>query len=301
MNIERSRHRNLKFTGKNILNYCIFMGPSIIFFTFLFLIPLIQEIFYSFTDWNGINQEFSFQGLYQYGRVLKDKDYWYSMVFTLKFSFYVVLFANLIGFIWAYLLSKDIPLRNMWRALIYLPRILGGVVLGYLWRFIFQEVFVQFGEWSGISWFSQPWFTTTSSSFWALVIVMVWSLSGYLMVIYNAGFSALENTYIEAARIDGANGFQILFRVIIPLMMPSITRCLFIAINWAMLLYDTNISLTNGNPFRSSEGVTMNIYATAFKSNQMAFGAAKSMIFVLIIIAISLTQVKLTSRKEVQQ
>ncbi len=286
---------------KNILNYVIFMGPSILFFTVLFLIPLFTEIVFAFTDWNGIDRGFNWVGLYQFKRVLQDDQYWYSMWFTIKFSFFVVIFSNLLGFFWAYLLSRRIPLANLWKALIYLPRILGGVVLGYLWRFIFQEVFVQFGEATGWSWFSQMWFTTASSSFWALVIVMTWTLSGYLMVIYNAGFSAIDDTFIEAATIDGASKPQILFKVIIPLLMPSITRCLFIAINWAMLLYDTNLSLTNGNPFRLSEGVTMNIYSTAFQTNQMTFGAAKSFIFVLILVVISLTQVKLTSSREVQQ
>ncbi len=130
---------------------------------------------------------------------------------------------------------------------------------------------------------------------------MTWTLSGYLMIIYGAGFSAIDSSYIEAATIDGASKRQILFRITIPMLMSSITRCMFIAINWAMLLYDTNISLTNGNPYRTSEGVTMNIYATAFKSNQMAFGAAKSVIFIVILVIISFAQVGLTSRREVEQ
>ncbi len=181
-----------------------------------------------------------------------------------------------------------------------MPRIVGGVILGFLWRFIFQNVFVQFGDWSGISWFSQAWFTTPESSFWALVIVMSWTLSGYLMLIYGAGFSSIDDTYVEAGRIDGASSPQIMLRIRIPMLYSTITRCLFIAINWAMLLYDTNISLTNGNPFRSSEGVTMNIYATAFKSNQMAFGAAKSVIFIFVVGIISFGQFALTSRREVE-
>ncbi len=126
------------------------------------------------------------------------------------------------------------------------------------------------------------------------------TLSGYLMIIYGAGFASIPSDYIEVARIDGASPLQILFKITIPMLTATITRCLFIAINWAMLLYDTNISLTNGNPFRSSEGVTMNIYATAFKSDQMAFGAAKSVIFILIVGAISFGQFALTSRKEVE-
>ena len=156
------------------------------------------------------------------------------------------------------------------------------------------------GQLTGVDWFSQMWFTTASSSFWALVIVMTWTLSGYLMLIYSAGFTAIDATYYEAATIDGASKWQQLRCITLPLLRSTFTRCLFIAINWAMLLYDTNISLTDGNPFRTSEGITMNIYESAFRSNQMAYGAAKSVTFIIILVIISFAQVKLTSRKEVE-
>lgn len=297
---EKNTQYHHKFKYRQIPDYLLFMGPSVVLFTALFLIPLVGEIFYSFTDWDGVSARFSLVGFYNYIRVFKDKTYWTSMWFTLKFSFFVVVISNLLAFGWAYILAKDIPLRNFWRALIYVPRIIGGVILGFLWRFIFQNVFVQFGQVSGLTWFSQNWFTTPESSFQALVIVMSWTLSGYLMIIYGAGFAAIPSDYTEVAKIDGASPLQILFKITIPLLTATITRCLFIAINWAMLLYDTNISLTNGNPFRSSEGVTMNIYATAFKSDQMAFGAAKSVIFILMVGAVSFGQFAATSRKEVE-
>ena len=258
---------------KNVLTEikgsAIFLGPTMLLFTLLFLIPLVSEIFYSFTNWNGIDPTFKFIGLKNYLRTVKDATYWTSFWFTIKFSIFVVVISNLIGFFWAYVLSGDIPYKNFWRALIYAPRIIGGVVLGFLWRFIFQNVFVQFGNWTGIKWFAQQWFTTPESSFWALVIVMTWSLSGYLMIIYNSGLAAISKDYYEAATVDGASKLTILKSITLPLLKGTTTRCLFIAINWAMLLYDTNISLTNGNPYRTSEGVMMNIYATAFRSNQI--------------------------------
>ena len=288
---------------KNVLTEikgsAIFLGPTMLLFTLLFLIPLVSEIFYSFTNWNGIDPTFKFIGLKNYLRTVKDATYWTSFWFTIKFSIFVVVISNLIGFFWAYVLSGDIPYKNFWRALIYAPRIIGGVVLGFLWRFIFQNVFVQFGNWTGIKWFAQQWFTTPESSFWALVIVMTWSLSGYLMIIYNSGLAAISKDYYEAATVDGASKFAILKSITLPLLKGTTTRCLFIAINWAMLLYDTNISLTNGNPYRTSEGVMMNIYATAFRSNQIAFGAAKSILFIIVLLVVSFGQMKLTSRNEV--
>ena len=288
---------------KNVLTEikgsAIFLGPTMLLFTLLFLIPLVSEIFYSFTNWNGIDPTFKFIGLKNYLRTVKDATYWTSFWFTIKFSIFVVVISNLIGFFWAYVLSGDIPYKNFWRALIYAPRIIGGVVRGFLWRFIFQNVFVQFGNWTGIKWFAQQWFTTPESSFWALVIVMTWSLSGYLMIIYNSGLAAISKDYYEAATVDGASKLTILKSITLPLLKGTTTRCLFIAINWAMLLYDTNISLTNGNPYRTSEGVMMNIYATAFRSNQIAFGAAKSILFIIVLLAVSFGQMKLTSRNEV--
>lgn len=288
---------------KNVLTEikgsAIFLGPTMLLFTLLFLIPLVSEIFYSFTNWNGIDPTFKFIGLKNYLRTVKDATYWTSFWFTIKFSIFVVVISNLIGFFWAYVLSGDIPYKNFWRALIYAPRIIGGVVLGFLWRFIFQNVFVQFGNWTGIKWFAQQWFTTPESSFWALVIVMTWSLSGYLMIIYNSGLAAISKDYYEAATVDGASKLTILKSITLPLLKGTTTRCLFIAINWAMLLYDTNISLTNGNPYRTSEGVMMNIYATAFRSNQIAFGAAKSILFIIVLLAVSFGQMKLTSKNEV--
>lgn len=292
--------RSLRRSRGGLKDYLVFMGPAMILFTLLFLIPLVLEFFYAFTNWNGIDATYKMVGIRNFRKAFRDDRFWTSLIFTIKFSICVVTFSNLIAFIWAYILSKNIPFRNVWRALIYIPRIIGGVILGYLWRFIFQNVFVQFGQWSGLTWFSQQWFTTQASSFWAMVIVMTWTLSGYLMIIYGAGFSAIDGTYYEAATIDGANKWQQLTNITLPLLRGTFTRCLFIAINWAMLLYDTNISLTAGNPYRMSEGITMNIYESAFRSNQMAYGAAKSVLFIVILVIISFSQIKLTSRNEVE-
>ena len=285
---------------KEFQYYFIFMGPAILLFSSLFVIPFFGEIYYSFTNWNGTDQTYGMVGINNYFRTFQDKGYWKSVWFTIRFSALSVLFSNLIAFCWAYILSKPIPFRNFWRAVIFLPRIIGGVVLGYLWRFIFQNAFVQFGQATGLSWFSQNWFTTPESSFTALVIVFTWTLSGYLMLIYSAGFASIPGDLQEAAIVDGASPLQVLKNVIIPMIMPSITQCLFIAINWTMLLYDTNISLTDGNPYRSSEGVTMNIYATAYRSNQIGYGAAKSCIFIIIIVAITMIQIYATSKREVE-
>ena len=283
------------------LDYVIFMAPALILFVVLCLTPFFQQIWYSFTNWNGIKADYDVLGVANYVKVFSDTKFWTSMWFTIKFAFFVTIFSNTIGFIWAYGLSKSIPMRNFMRAGFYMPKIVGGVILGFVWRFIFQNLFPVIGQLTGVDWFSQMWFTTAISSFWALVIVMTWSSSGYMMIIYLAGLTSVSTDYIEAAVVDGAKSRHILFKVILPLIMPSVTQGLFLSIVNSLRMYDLNISLTNGNPFRLSEAVTMNVYQTAFSSNQLGYGSAKAMILVIVIAVISLLQVALTSKKEVSQ
>ena len=283
------------------LDYVIFMAPELILFVVLCLTPFFQQIWYSFTNWNGIKADYDVVGVANYVKVFSDTKFWTSMWFTIKFAFFVTIFSNTIGFIWAYGLSKSIPMRNFMRAGFYMPKIVGGVILGFVWRFIFQNLFPVIGQLTGVDWFSQMWFTTASSSFWALVIVMTWSSSGYMMIIYLAGLTSVSTDYIEAAVVDGAKSRHILFKVILPLIMPSVTQGLFLSIVNSLRMYDLNISLTNGNPFRLSEAVTMNVYQTAFSSNQLGYGSAKAMILVFLFAVISLLQVALTSKKEVSQ
>ncbi len=297
MRITQKQKRRLCELG----DYAIFMLPALVLFVALCLTPFFQQIWYSFTNWDGIKSSYDFMGISNYVKVFNDAKYWTSMWFTLKFTFFVTIFTNLIGFFWAYGLSKDVPFRNFMRAGFYMPKIVGGVILGFVWRFIFQNLFPVLGELLGVEWFSQTWFATGESSFWALVIVMTWSQAGYMMIIYLAGLTSISDDYLEAARVDGARPHHVLLRIVLPLIMPSVTQCLFLSIVNCLRMYDLNISLTNGNPFRMSEAVTMNVYQTAFSSNQLGYGSAKAFVLVLIIALISICQVALTSRKEVTQ
>lgn len=297
MKISQGRKRRLVL----IKDYIVFMAPALILFIMLCLIPFFQQIWYSFTNWDGIKASSDFVGISNFVKVFNDAKYWTSMWFTLRFTFFVTLFTNVIGFLWAYGLSKNVPFRNFMRAGFYMPKIVGGVILGFVWRFIFQNLFPVLGELLGIPWLSQTWFATGTSSFWAMVIVMSWSMSGYMMIIYLAGLTSISDDYLEAATVDGAKQRHVLFQIVLPLIMHSITQCLFLSIVNCLRVYDLNISLTNGNPFRQSEAVTMNVYQTAFSANQLGYGSAKALILVAIIALISIAQVLITSRKEVQQ
>lgn len=288
--------KRLTFLG----NEALFLGVIVIAFIILKIIPFIYSITYSFTDWNGISSEIHFNGLSNYKNLLADKQFWNSMWFTAKFSVATLIGQNLIGFILAYFLIKPIRGRNIIRAGYYLPNVLGGLILGFIWRFIFLKIFPAIGKATKIGFFTQVWLGTPDTAYWGLLIVQIWSHMGYYMLLYVAGFMAIPNDCLESAKIDGAGKLNMLFSVEIPLLMPTITRCLFLSITTCFRVYNLNLALTSGGPFLSSEAVTMNIYRTAFTEDAMGYGSAKSLVLSLIVIIITFIQVGLTSKKEVE-
>lgn len=285
---------------KQIFYEVIFVAPTMFFFIIVKILPMLATVWYSLTSWNGISAVKDFVGIQNFIRLAEDKHYWYSLGFTLFFSLFSVIFANVLGFLVAYVLSKDIPGRNFLRAAFYLPYVLGGLVLGFVWKFIFLKFFPLLFQLTGISIFGLCWLGTTGTAFWAMVIVQTWSILGYMMLLYVAGISVIPVDVVESAKIDGASSIQIIFGIVLPLLMPTITRCLFISFLTCMKVYDVNLSLTDGNPYRSSESIAYNIYRTAFGENAMGYGCAKSLIFIMVILIISFIQIEMTSRKEVQ-
>lgn len=281
--------------------YLLFLAPAVILFLALEIVPLLLNIGYSLTNWDGISSKFSFVGLSNYVKLFTDDPrFWTSMVFTIKNSLVVVVFTNLLGLAFALGLSHRIPLRNFMRASFYIPKVVGGVILGFVWQFIFSNIFPAIGQMTGWHVFQLQWLGTPETSFWAMAIVQVWSSAGYMMIIYVAGLSAISNDYIEAAVLDGANSMQVLLHVKLPLIMPAITECLFLSLLNAMKVYDLNISLTGGGPYRTSEAITMNVFQTAFTESQMGYGAAKAFIMAVVVVAMTLLQVAITSKREVQ-
>lgn len=299
MNTAKSKAA-LRNKASFLLNEILFVGVILTCFVVIKLIPFLSSVGYSFTDWNGVTGAINFNGLGNFQKMLGDKQFWESLLFTLKFGAVTLVGTNFIGFALAYLLTKPIGVRNMLRAGYYIPNVLGGLILGFIWQFIFKKVIPALGAATGISLFQLVWLGTPATSFWALVIVEIWRVSGYYMLLYVAGFMAIPTDCLESARIDGAGSWKILTKVTIPLMMPTITRCLFLSIVSGFRIYTLNMALTDGGPYLSSEGITMNIYRTAFKENAMGYGSAKSLVFTVIVVVITSLQVYLTSRKEVE-
>ena len=276
----------------------VFCGVIVAMFLLMKIVPFFLSIGYAFTDWNGISGVVTFNGVQNFIRLLGDTQFWYSLRFTLAQCLVAVISANLFGFFLAYFLVKPLKARGLLRAGFYLPNVIGGLVLGFIWQFIFLKVFPAIGEVTGIGFFKLMWLGTPATAFWGLCIVQAWSFVGYYMLLYIAGFTALPSDCLESARVDGANARQTLFRIIVPLMRNTFTRCLFLSIVNSFKIYTVNMALTDGGPWGSSEGIAMNIYKTAFTENSMGYGSAKSLVFTTFVILFTALQLYLTSKGE---
>lgn len=232
--------------------------------------------------------------------MLKDTQFWSSLLLTFKYVIFVVIIVNVLAFAIAYLLTRGIKGQNFFRAGFFTPNLIGGLVLGYIWQFVFSRVFVGIGEATGWSLFESSWLSDPSLAFAALVLVSVWQLSGYMILIYVAGFMGLNQDVMEAASIDGATGWVKLKSIILPLMMSSITICLFLTLSRAFMVYDVNLSLTAGAPYGTTEMAAMHVYEKAFTSRQFGVGQAEALILFVIVAIISGIQVYLTKRQEVE-
>lgn len=291
------RSRKLSQFGQQLF----FVGPAVLFFTLVMIIPFVMGMYYSFTDWNGVSGQVTWVGFDNFKHIFSgDPDFWKSFGFTVRFTLLGVILTNLVGFFLAYFLTKPLKTRNVMRTVFFMPNVIGGLLLGFIWQFIFIKGFSTMGEMTGWSFFELPWLGDATTGFWAIVMVFVWQYSGYLMVIYIASLSNVSKEVLEAAEIDGASHFQILRSIIAPLIMPAVTVSLFLAISWSFKMFDLNLSLTKGGPFKSTESVALNIYNEAFLNNRYGLGTAKALLFFVIVAVITLIQVRVTKSKEVE-
>lgn len=279
----------------------VYIGPALLFFTITMIIPFAMGMYYSFTNWNGVSGNVEWVGFDNFIQIFKsDPNFASSFWFTTKFTIVGVILTNVVGFFLAYFLTKPLKARNWLRTIFFMPNVIGGLLLGFIWQFIFIKGFATLGDVTGIPFFQLPWLGDATTGFWGIIMVFVWQSSGYLMVIYIASITNVSKEVLEAAQIDGANRFQVLKSIIMPLVMPAITVCLFLAISWSFKMFDLNLSLTKGGPYRSTESLAMNVYNEAFLNNRYGLGTAKSLIFFLVVAAITLIQVRLTKSKEVE-
>ncbi|CAM3559309.1 carbohydrate ABC transporter permease [Marinicrinis lubricantis] len=277
-----------------------FVGPATILFAIMMIIPFGLGMYYSFTDWNGVAGTVNWVGLDNFKQIFSDDQFFDSFWFTARFTIVGVILVNLIGFFLAYFLTMKLRSRNFMRTIFFMPNVIGGLLLGFIWQFIFINGFSTIGELTGLSFFELPWLGTPQTGFWGIVLVFVWQYSGYLMVIYIAALSNVPKELTEAAEIDGASAIQRLRNITLPLIMPAITVSLFLAISWTFKMFDLNLALTGGGPFKTTESLALNIYNEAFINNRYGLGTAKALLFFVIVAIITLIQVKITKSKEVE-
>lgn len=287
---------NTKRKGKD---FCIFALPGLFCFLAVVIIPFLYGVYLTLTDWNGVSSVKNFVGLKNFAAMAKDAQFWSSLVLTFKYVIAVVVLVNVLAFLIAYLLTRGFKGQNFFRAGFFTPNLIGGIVLGYIWQFVFSRVFVSIGEATGWNLFEISWLSKPNTAFAAMVLVTVWQLSGYMILIYVAGFTGLDTEVMEAASIDGASGWKKMKNIILPLMMPSITICLFLTLSRAFMVYDVNLSLTGGAPYGSTEMAAMHVYEKAFTSRQFGTGQAEAIVLFLIVACISGIQVYITKKKEV--
>ena len=270
----------------------IFVLPTMGAFLIGFIIPFIEGIYLSFCNFTTI-KDAKFVGIQNYIEAFKDSNFLGSFKFTTLFAIVSLVLINVLAFLIALALTQNIKGKNIFRTVFFMPNLIGGIVLGYVWQLIFDGIFVKFDTALKLN---------ETLGFWGLVILVAWQQIGYMMIVYIAGLQAIPGDIQEAAMIDGATRMQRLFRITIPNMMPSITICTFLTITNSFKLFDQNLALTGGEPLHKTEMLALNIYSTFYgRVGAEGVGQAKAVVFFIIVVAIGLLQLQLTRDKEVQQ
>ena len=286
--------------SKSIKEWLIFALPGCFVFFMVVMIPFFYGFYLTLTDWNGISAEKNIVGLANYAAVMKDAEFWRSMFLTLKYVFVSVLLVNVFAFLIAYLLTNGMKGQNFFRSGFFTPNLIGGVVLGFIWQCVLSRILVDFGKTLEIESLSKSWLADPDKALWALIIVTVWQLSGYMMLIYIAGFTGLSKDVMEAADIDGATGLQKMKSIILPLMVPSFVICLFLTLSRAFMVYDVNLTLTGGEPYGTTRLVAMYVHDKAFNSRAYGIGQSEALVLFVIVALISAAQIYIGKKKEIE-
>lgn len=291
---------NKKHKAKYLLEQTVFLGPALFFFLLIVIIPFLFGIGYSFTSWDGVNDNTTFVGLDNFTKLINDEMFGNSFNFTCLFTLVGITISNMLGLGLALLLTSGIKSSKVLRTMFFTPNVVSGLLLGFVWYFIFVKGFAGLGKATGMQLFLLPWLGTKETGFWALIIVFTWRSAGYLMIIYIAGIMNIPSDIKEAADIDGANKLQKFRKITFPMIMSSVTVCLFLSISWTFKMFDLNFALTKGGPFNSTRSVALDIYLEAFQNNNYGLGTAKAVVFFIIVATITALQVKATKSKEVE-
>ena len=273
----------------------IFVLPTFLAFVIGFILPFIEGLYLSFCQFTTV-KDAKFIGIGNYQRIFTDSTFTNSFKFTVLFAVASIVLINVIAFILALLLTRKLKGTNIFRTIFFMPNLIGGIVLGYIWQILINCVLSIVGK---------PLLAlNTSAGYWGLIILMCWQQIGYMMIIYIAGLQNVSDDLLEAAQIDGATPWQTLWKVKLPMVMPSITICVFLTLTNSFKLFDQNLALTGGDPNHFTEMLALNIYQTFYAragAQWKGLGQAKAVLFCVLVIAISMIQLKATRSREVQQ
>ncbi|HYG57593.1 MAG TPA: sugar ABC transporter permease [Symbiobacteriaceae bacterium] len=286
-----------------------FLTPTLFAFFMVLVVPFVLGVYYSFTTWTGVpGNPIDWVALANYKAMFKDLRFFYSFGLTALYAVVSMTVVNLLAFGLALLVTQELRLKNIYRTGFFLPNLIGGLVLGYIWQFIFNAAIPKVGDMVHWEFLRRSFLSDPKTAFFAIVFVAAWQYAGYIMMIYIAALQNVPGELTEAAAIDGANNWQRLRHITIPMIAPAFTVSSFLTLVNAFKMFDVNVSLTNGMPVSQflgksvfgTELVAMNIYNTAFASNNMAQGQAKAVMFFLVLVIVSLIQVYFNKKREVE-
>lgn len=278
--------------------FMMFAGLTTIAFAAVVIIPFIYGLYLTFTSWDGVSREKPWVGFTNYASTFADSAYWQALGRTLIYSVIAVILVNVVAFILAFLVTSGVKGQNFFRAGFFIPNLIGGIVLGYIWKFVFNRAFVAIGS-AITSGTATSLLATTNGAMFCMIVVSVWQYAGYMMLIYVAGFMSVSADVLEAARIDGCTNMQSIIHISIPLMVSSFVQCLFLTVTRCFMVYDVNLSLTKGEPFGSSVMAAMHVYNQAFTYKNYGTGQAEAMVLFILCAVVGVLQVSIGKKAEV--
>lgn len=278
-----------------ISKFFVFAFVPLAIFVLVLVVPFARGIYYSFRDWDGFGST-KFVGLDNYVDTFHDSAFWHTLWLTLGYVLACVVLVNVVGFVLALLVTM--PMRGMHalRTVFFVPNLIGGVILGLVWQYIFSKALPAMP----LPFFNSNWLLDTKTAFWAMVIVTVWQLSGYMMIVYVTALMSVSTDVLEASMIDGATGFKQMLYIKLPLIVPAFTISLFLTMRNSFMAYDLNLALTGGNPYRETELISLHVFKEAFAFGNFATGQAQAVIMFLVIAFAAVVQVGVSKKFEVQ-
>lgn len=288
--------------NKNKIFYLLLIVPALILYCVALVGPLVFGTFpSSFYDWNLIKGEKAFNGLANYIKLFQDANFLHALLFTVLLAFVSVLLSNVVAFFVAFILDGDIRCKGLIRSFFFIPNIISGVMVAFVWSFIFTSGIPALAEKMNLQSIAEiSWFGNANMSMLAVIIVTTWQSTGFLMMLYVAGLQTIPKDVLEAAKLDGCKGMKKIIKIQLPLLMPTVTINLFVSIAGAFKAFDIPLSLTGGGPANSTQTIALNIYTDAFAAYKTGYASAKSVVLFLIVAVIAFLQLKYTRKREVQ-